>query len=140
MKLTFNALLRDLELTCGVIRIKIMCLNVKKGLNSTCIYTKSVYSQQSNFNFRCSGFEIEYCNEYKYLSIKFYLNENLNDKQMIDHIALSRRRTLAGIFAQSKTLGGLMYKSYAQLFTSLVVPILDYGPVIWGHTDHPNFP
>ena len=31
-----------------------------------------------------------------------------------------------------------MYKSYTQLFTSLVVPIIDYGSVIWGHMDHPQ--
>ena len=77
-----------------------------------------------------------YCNEYKYLGI--YFNEFLNTTQIIDHAATSARKTLAGIIAHSKMLGGLMYKSYTQLYNSLVVPIMDYGAVLWGHSEHPQ--
>ena len=30
-----------------------------------------------------------------------------------------------------------MYKSYTQLYNPLVVPIMDYGAVLWGHSEHP---
>ena len=58
---------------------------------------------------------IKYSNEYKYLGI--YFNEFLNTTQIIDHAATSARKTLAGIIACSKMLGGLKYKSYTQLCT-----------------------
>ena len=79
----------------------------------------------------CNQSTIEYCNEYKYLGI--YFNEFLNTTQIIDHAATSARKTSAGIIACSKMLGGLMYKSYTQLYNSLVVHImtmvLSYGAI-----------
>ena len=110
-----------------------MNININK---TKILHIRNKSTVRSNFSFNCNQSIIEYCNEYKYLGI--YFNEFLNTTQIIDHAATSARKTLAGIIARSKMLGGLMYKSYTQLYNSLVVPIMDYGAVLWGHSEHPH--
>ena len=110
-----------------------MSINIDK---TKILHIRNKSTVRSNFLFNCNQSTIEYYNEYKYLGI--YFNEFLNTTQIIDHAATSARKTLAGIIARLKMLCGLMYKSYTQLYNSLVVPILDYGAVLcMGHSEHP---
>ena len=68
---------------------------------------------------------------------EFYLNKNLNDKQVIDHAhSTFWKKNSSRDFCLIKDKGGLMHNSYTQLFTSLVVSILDYDSVLWGY--HPQ--
>ena len=110
-----------------------MCINTEK---TKILHIRKKHRQRSSYKFKCnhSNTPIEFCNEYKYLGI--YFNEFLDMKVTIDHVATSARKAMSGIIARSRIIGGLMYKSYTQLFNSLVAPIIDYGSVIWGHTEH----
>ena len=88
-----------------------MNININK---TKILHIRNKSTVRSNFSLNCNQSTIEYCNEYKYLGI--YFNEFLNTTQIIDHAATSAHKTLAGIIARSKMLGGLMYKSYTQLY------------------------
>ena len=69
---------------------------------------------------------------YKYLGI--ILDEHLTYEKCSRALAESGGRALGAIWSKFKLMKNVGYNTYTKMFDTGVVPVLDYGSGIWGHS------
>jgi hypothetical protein len=75
--------------------------------------------------------KIEVVDNYKYLG--FVLDCHMNYKDGSEVLADAGSRAFNSIIIKSKCLNGLGYKTFVTLYTSGVIPVVDYASEIWGY-------
>ena len=74
---------------------------------------------------------LDYCSEYKYLG--YWINEHLDHKKSVEKVTLAARRSLESLIAKSKENGGFSAQTYSYLYSTLIMPIIDYSCCVWGY-------
>ena len=72
--------------------------------------------------------------QYKYLGV--VLSENGDFNLNATNLAKGGRRALASIITKLRNLKAFGIKTYEKLYSSCVVPILNYQSSIWGYKDY----
>ena len=85
---------------------------------------------KTDFNFRCSNFDITTTDSYKYLGI--WIDEHLTFSKNTKELAKSASRALGAVFGKFISSGGMSYNVYTKMYNSMVEPVLMYGSGIWG--------
>ena len=85
---------------------------------------------RTKFVFKCGDNVLDLCTQYKYLGL--FLDEYLSYDVTACHVAQSAHRALGLLIAKDKLQGGFDYKVFTKLYDTLVSPIIEYGPAIWG--------
>ena len=104
-----------------------MRVNVKK---TNVVHFRIKSQRKTSYKFRFNNEEIHCVDKYKYLGI--ILQDNLDFNVTATILANSGSRALGGIISKFKKLKGLGFNTFSSLFTSGVVPILDYCSSVWG--------
>ena len=63
------------------------------------------------------------------------LDENMKFKNNLELLLSSAQRALGSIIYKYKNYRAMGHKTYAKLFNSCVIPIIDYCSPVWSHTD-----
>ncbi len=77
---------------------------------------------------------LKYVNMYKYLGIIFH--ENLNFEINAEKLANAASRSFGSIVNKFNTIRNMSVITYSKLFTSNVLPILEYGSGVWGFKEY----
>ena len=54
----------------------------------------------------------------------------------MEKVALAARRSLGSLIAKSKENGGFSAQTYSYLYSTLIMPIIDYSCCVWGYEKH----
>ena len=95
---------------------------------------RNVSVHQSPHLFYCGTHNLDYTNSYKYLGLWF--DEHLTMDKAVKELSKSASRALGALFGKFIYAGGMTWKIYNKLHTSMVEPILFYGSGIWGTRSH----
>ena len=90
-------------------------------------------TRATEFKFKYMTRELDMVQFYKYLGVMF--DEHLSFQNCAEVLAGSAGRALGGIISKFKTMKDCSFKTFEKLYNAGVVPILDYGCVVWGHKD-----
>lgn len=104
-----------------------MVINTNK---SKCIHFRRGRSARSNFEFRVGTNVLETVDKYKYLGVT--LHEKNDFTHNAEALAKGAGRALGGIINKIHTLKEFGFNSYEKLYTSCIIPILDYSASVWG--------
>ena len=85
---------------------------------------------KTTFNFKEWQIKLDIVSEYKYLG--FIFNENMDLKISINDLSSRAGRSLGSCISRFKSMKDVGFKTYTQLYNSMVVPISDYFAGIWG--------
>ena len=86
----------------------------------------------TTWNFPLYDNEIQVIEKY----LGFHFDSHLDFKEGIDTLSNAAGRALGGIITKFKPLKDAGYKTFSQLYESVVVPISDYFSGIWGTGKH----
>ena len=70
-----------------------------------------------------------YCESYKYLGV--WMDEHLTFNKNAKELAKAASRALGSLKTKVNIAGGMTYKVYNKLYTSMIEPILMYGSGVW---------
>ena len=74
---------------------------------------------------------LDYGSEYKCLG--YWINDHLDNKILVEKVGLAARRSLGSLIAKSKGNGGFSAQTYSYLYSTLIMPIIDYSCCVWGY-------
>ena len=77
------------------------------------------------------GDYLEYINQYKYVGL--YISCHLNYKDGMEILSDAANRSLGMLISKYKFMKHMMFNTYNTLYTTAVVPIIDYASEIWGN-------
>ena len=97
---------------------------------SNILHVRKPQVPRTNFTFMLGETELCKVEQYRYLGIM--INEFIDYNGIAKVLADSANRALGAVINKYKTLNGLGYYTYTQMFNSGVCPILDYGSEVWG--------
>ena len=104
---------------------------VKVNENKTqVVHFRSKRSDVTNYRLIYNGKEIEIKNNYRYLGV--ILDDHLHLSHCTQTLAHAAGRALGAIISKFKSLRNVGYKTFTNLFSSGVQPILEYSAVVWG--------
>ena len=83
-----------------------------------------------NHRFQCCGIAIDYTASYKYLGI--ILTEHLSWIKTIENTSALASRAASYIVAKARSRGTFAFEVFTHLYTSLVLPIIEYSSFLWG--------
>ena len=86
---------------------------------------------QTRFKFMLGTSNLKIVQTYKYLGV--HLNEHLDFSVIADRLASGASRALGLLRFKLRSLKECRYSTFTKLYTSCVVPILDYGAAVWGY-------
>ena len=92
------------------------------------LFRKMRYSR-SNFFLKIGEDILDYTSSYKYIGV--YFNEFLKFNVNKERIALSGTRALGNLIRKYKNNKHMTFSVFNRLFSSCVIPVLDYGAEIW---------
>ena len=104
-----------------------MNINIAK---SNIIHFRHNKAPETKQKFYFGEKEINLSKSYKYLGV--ILDEHLTFQECIKSLSDSASRALGSIITKCKSYRDFRFKTFSKLFESGVIPILDYGSVIWG--------
>ena len=107
-----------------------MCINPSK---SQAIHVRNHQKRCCQDNLRCGDDEIEFVEKYKYLGVFFH--EHLSFKPTVEALTSSASRSYGRIVNMFKRLSNMGIRTYDTLYTSYVVPIMNYAAGVWGFTN-----
>ena len=97
---------------------------------SKIIHFRKTRSSRSNFILKIGEDILDYTSSYKYLGV--YFNEFLKFNVNKESLALSGTRALGNLISKYKNNKHMTYSVFNRLFSSCVIPVLDYGAEVWG--------
>lgn len=98
---------------------------------SKCMHFRKGRTQQSKHVFKIGQNSMETVETYKYLGVTFH--EKNDFTQNAESLSKGAGRALGVIINTIHHLKDFGFKAFEKLFTSCVVPILDYGASSWGY-------
>ena len=104
-----------------------MKVNDKK---SKVMHCRPRRSRQTKYDFRLDNTVIEKVDVYKYLGFTF--DQHMTFNTGIELLSSSAGRALGGVISKFKNLKEVGFTTYTKLFSSLVIPVMDYFSGIWG--------
>ena len=104
-----------------------LMLNMEK---TKVVHYRHSSCQRSEYTFKFGNETVEYKDKYKYLGL--WLQEHLDFKVTVSQLAASGNRALGGLISKFHGLGEIDYDAFYYLYSSLVIPVLNYGAGIWG--------
>ena len=113
------------------------CQDWKLQINPTkfkIVHFRNASVHQSPHLFYCGTHNLDYTNSYKYLGLWF--DEHLTMDKAVKELSKSASRALGALFGRFISAGGMTWKVYNKLYTSMVEPILFYGSGIWETRSH----
>ena len=108
-----------------------MKVNVKK---TKVVHFRCKNVVQSDFQFKYGDNTVDIVEKYKYLGL--ILDEYLDYQVTATVLANSAGRALGSIQNKFNQLKGLGYNTYSKMYSSGVIPIMDYCSGIWGYKNH----
>ena len=87
-------------------------------------------SRCSNFELKIGSKTIEYTSLYRYLEV--HINKNLDSTTTAGTFSKAGGRALGAVVSKIQSHKDVGYKTYSKLFSSCVVPVLDYCSGVWG--------
>jgi hypothetical protein len=118
-----NSLQRMLYDWCTTWKLSI---NVNK---TKVMYFRPQSFARSEFIFQCSENTLDYCESYKYLGV--WMDEHLTFNKNAKELVKAASRVLGSLMTKVNIAGGMTYKVYNKLYTSMIEPILMYGSGVW---------
>ena len=108
------------------------CKNWKLEVNhskSNVMHFRNARKQISGYKFHLDTVPLTNVCRYKYLSV--YFDENLKFNYHEEQMSASANRALGSIINKYKSNKYLSFHVYSKLFNSCVVPIIDYGSLVY---------
>ena len=124
---TETGLQRQLNALHNWVKKNRMACNMDK---TKIVHFRNKNKDQTNFNFKLGAEPISKASNYKYLGLT--LDEFLDFGFTTDILATSGSRALGALTSKYFSAKGLLYKTYAKLYRSTVIPVLNYAAPIWG--------
>ena len=84
----------------------------------------------------CGEHETVFVEKYKYLGV--FLQEHLSFKPTVEALTSSASRSYGRIVNMFKKLTNMGIRTYDTLYTSYVVPIMNYAAGVWGFAEFPE--
>jgi len=113
------------------------CQDWKLQINPTktkIVHFRNASVHQSPHLFYCGTHNLDYTNSYKYLGL--WVDEHLTMDKAVKELSKSASKALGALFGRFISAGGMTWKVYNKLYTSMVEPILFYESGIWGTRSH----
>jgi hypothetical protein len=104
-----------------------MTVNTEK---TQIVHFRPVNTRLTSSSFIFNNVVLQVVSEYKYLGV--YFDEFLTFKKTATVLSESASRALGAIRYRLKYLKECRYSSFTKLFTSCVIPIMEYGASVWG--------
>jgi hypothetical protein len=101
---------------------------------SNIIHFRKPRSKRSEYCFRLGQNIIRYKDEYKYLGV--LLNEHGKFDLTIEELSKASGRALGALISKFRLSNDMGFKAYQKLYTSCVVPVMDYSCEIWGFKEN----
>ena len=121
------------SLQCLLNELKNWCANWRVKVNETktqVVHFRNKRSDITNYSFMYNGKELEIKNNYRYLGV--ILDDHLDLSHCTQTLADAAGRALGAIISKFKSLRNVGYKTFTNLFSSGVQPILEYSAGVWG--------
>jgi hypothetical protein len=126
---------RDLQRMLDVLGQWCMKWNINVNpAKSEIIHFRNKSVKETSYTFKSGDINLNVVNGYRYLGL--YLNEFLDFKVTADHVAKAANRALGVIIAKSKAFGGMPFSCFQKLYDAIVLPVINYGAAIWGHSQY----
>ena len=90
---------------------------------------------RSDYNFICSGQNLEYASSYKYPGQ--WLDEHLTFDKAVRELSKSESRALGALYGKFISVVGMTHSVFSKLYSSMVEPVLFYCSGIWGTKTYP---
>ncbi len=97
---------------------------------SKCMHFRKGRTQRTDFRFTVGNDILETVENYKYLGV--IMNDKLNYTQHCESIAKGAGRALGGVISKIHNIKEFGFNTYEKLYSSCVIPILDYNSSVWG--------
>ena len=94
------------------------------------VHFRPATKPRTRFEFHFGGDTLLLVPDYKYLGV--YLDEHLSFKKTAIALSEAASRALGAIRYRLRILKECMLSTFSTLFSSCVIPILDYGAGVWG--------
>ena len=104
-----------------------ICINVGK---SKVVHFRKYLVNKTTFYFKEGWNKLDIDSEYKYLG--FIFNENMDFEISINYLSSREGRSLVSCIFRFQSMKNVGYRTYTQLYNSMVVPMSDYFAGIWG--------
>lgn len=98
---------------------------------SKCMHFRKGRTERSNFKFMIGNNELETVSLYKYLGIIFH--EKSDFSHSCEALSKGAGRALGSLINKIHGYKEFGFKSFEKLYTSCVIPILDYCASVWGY-------
>ena len=110
----------------GVVNGK--CLSTKK--KSQIVHFRPKRYERTDFKWKFGNVELKTEESYKYLGV--YLHENMNFDFTSDILSSAGSKALGQLRYKLRFLKECQCETFAKLYSSCIVPILDYASSVWG--------
>ena len=80
--------------------------------------------------FSCNETPIQYTDSYKYLGVEF--TEYLSWAKSVENTAISANKAASYLIAKTRSSSVFLFTIYNHLYTTLVLPVIEYSSFIWG--------
>ena len=105
-----------------------MSVNISK---SQIIHFRPTKCKRSEFIWTLGDQNLEVVPKYKYLGV--YLNEHMDFSYTADILSTAASKALGKLRYKLRFLKECHYSTFTKLYTSCIVPILDYASAVWGY-------
>ena len=126
----------ETDMQCMLDKVHEWCKRWRVLINtekSKVMHFRPSRSKRSEFQFKFGDNLLQITDTYKYLGVTFHDLKDFRDNA--NRLSEAGGRALGGVISKIHHLKDFGIKTFEKLFTSFVVPVLDYSSSIWGYKD-----